>query len=435
MVEANDGRDLSDLTVTKEDLRRAKAKRQRKGDSSVLDGEDEYIGPWAKYKDTSSSSEQSEPESEPESEEEVQQPTIKVRSEEEEEEEEEEEKTKEKTEFHGKSEFDYLGRTYMHVPQDLDIDLNKTPGDQEWYVPKRKIHSWAGHAGGTNRLKFFPKSGHLLLSGGNDTNIKLWDVYHDRDLLRSYMGHSKGVKDLDFTPDGSRFLSCSYDRMVKLWDTETGQCIDRFTTRKMVNCVRFNPLDTNGFVMGTQDNKIVQFDIRTKEIVQQYDHHLGAVNTITFVDNNKRFMTTSDDKSVRVWDWQVNSPIKFIADPAQHSMPSVALHPDGKSVAALSLDNTIRVIGATDRFKMQKRKVFNGVSSSGYSVGIDFSPDGTYLMSGDAGGYAIFWNWRTNQQVAKFKAQSRPCTTIAAHPQETSKVATGGVDSVINYWD
>jgi len=31
--------------------------------------------------------------------------------------------------------------------------------------------------------------------------------------------------------------------------------------------------------------------------------HLGAVNTVTFVDKGRRFVTTSDDKSLRVWEW------------------------------------------------------------------------------------------------------------------------------------
>ena len=46
-----------------------------------------------------------------------------------------------------------------------------------------------------------------------------------------------------------------------------------------------------------------QFDIRSGEIVQEYDRHLGAVNTITFVDGNRRFVSTSDDKSLRLWEW------------------------------------------------------------------------------------------------------------------------------------
>ena len=48
-----------------------------------------------------------------------------------------------------------------------------------------------------------------------------------------------------------------------------------------------------------------QWDIRSGEIVQEYDRHLGPVNTITFVDQNRRFVTTSDDKSLRVWEWLV----------------------------------------------------------------------------------------------------------------------------------
>lgn len=46
-----------------------------------------------------------------------------------------------------------------------------------------------------------------------------------------------------------------------------------------------------------------QWDINSGEIVQEYDRHLGAVNTITFVDNNTKFVSTSDDKSLRVWEW------------------------------------------------------------------------------------------------------------------------------------
>ena len=47
----------------------------------------------------------------------------------------------------------------------------------------------------------------------------------------------------------------------------------------------------------------MQWDTRTGEAVQEYDRHLGAVNTITFVDENRRFVSTSDDKSLRVWEW------------------------------------------------------------------------------------------------------------------------------------
>lgn len=67
------------------------------------------------------------------------------------------------------------------------------------------------------------------------------------------------------------------------------------------------------------------------EITQEYDQHLGPVNTITFVDENRRFVTTSDDKTIRAWDFDIPVVIKYIAEPHMHSMPAVTVHPNSKS--------------------------------------------------------------------------------------------------------
>ncbi|XP_044715442.1 WD domain, g-beta repeat domain-containing protein [Hirsutella rhossiliensis] len=407
-------------------------REQNKGDATITEGPGSYVGPWAKY---------SRDEYEVVGKGEVLQSDEEFEVIDEDEdvvESEVEELGDETTTLHGVEEHDYQGRTYMHVPQDLDIDLRKDVGSTTNYIPKKQIHAWKDHSMAVTALRFFPSSGHLLLSSSADSTVKIRDVYHERQLLRTYSGHSKAISDICFNFSGTQFLSSSYDRMIKLWDTETGTCISKFTTGKTPHVIKFNPdpEHANEFLAGMSDKKIVQFDTRTpNEMVQEYDHHLAAINTITFVDQNRRFMTTSDDKSLRAWDYNIPVPIKYIAEPDMYPMTNSTLHSSGKYVAYQSSDNQILVYGANDKFRQNRKKSYRGHNNAGLAIDLDCSPDGQFLASGDSGGYVCFWDWKTCKMYHKLKAGSQAVTCVRWHPQETSKVATAGLEGEIRYWD
>jgi pre-mRNA-processing factor 17 len=213
----------------------------------------------------------------------------------------------------------------------------------------------------------------------------------------------------------------------------TGQCIARFTTKKIPYCVTFNPDEDKQhiFLTGCQDKKIYQFDTRSGEIVQEYDQHLGAVNTITFVDDNRRFVTTSDDKSLRAWEYDIPVVIKYVADPSMHSMPAVTLSWDKKWLACQSLDNQIMIYSAQDRLRLNRKKLFRGHLVAGYACQPGFSPDGRYLFSGDSEGKLWFWDWNTCKVYKKFKAHDAVVMGCVWHPHETSKVASCSWDGTI----
>ncbi|KAJ6256760.1 hypothetical protein Dda_8627 [Drechslerella dactyloides] len=433
------GRNTIEYRPSKEESREIKRRRQKRGDSSVVDGPGQYLGPWASYKNASDSSDDEAAGAEDvEYEEEAAAPAsnpiidkagaeyLNVNT-----------TGVEQTTFHGSQERDYLGRTYMHVPQDLDINLGKEVGSTANYIPKKLVHTWRGHTKPVTAVRFFPHSGHLILSSSADAKIKLWDVYHDREMLRTFDGHTKSVNDITFTNTGDRFLSASYDRQMKLWDTETGQCINRFSTGKIPHVIRFNPdpAKHHEFIAGMSDKKIVQFDTRTAAVVQEYDHHLGPVNTLTFVDDNRRFISTSDDKSLRAWEYGIPVPIKFIAEPYMYSMVRAALHPNGKYVALQSADNQVVVYATTERFRQNRKKSFRGHNNAGYAIDVDVSPDGQFLMSGDSDGWVCFWDWKTCKMYHKIRASETAVTCAAWHPQEGSKVAVAGLDGGIRYYD
>lgn len=337
-----------------------------------------------------------------------------------------------KSVFHGKKEKDYQGRSWMEPPKDLKAE------NEFCYLPKRWIHTWSGHTKGVNAIRFFPKTGHLLLSAGLDGKIKMWDVNGSGKNLRTYLGHTKGVRDINFSTDGRRFLSTSYDKSgVKLWDTETGQVISTFGAGKMFYVAKLHPNEDkqNMLFAGCNDKKVYQFDVETGDSVQEYDYHLAAVNTITFVDEGRRFVTTSDDKTIRVWELGIPVQIKYIADPGMHSIPSIAVHPNGKWFCGQSLDNQIVTYSALDRFRINRKKVFKGHINAGYACQVNFSTDGRYVISGDGDGKCFFWDWKTTKIFRSFKAHEGVCIGAEWHPLESSKVATCGWDGLIKYWD
>jgi len=443
------GKDVVQLRHSKAESDAIRSKRQKKGDSGIVDGDGAYLGPWAKYQGDDVAYEEAEAMAGQElasDEEWVEEGVVaplpapsKLATDYNS----SDASITETTEFKGSQQLDYQGRTYMHVPQDLDVDLGKDQGSQQCYVPKKLVHQYKYHTKPITSLKFIPHSSHLLLSSAADTKLALWDAHHDRDLLRTFSGHTKSITDTDWSPDGKQFLSASYDRYMKLWDTETGKCISRFTTGKTPHTLRFQP--SNGgveFIAGMNDKKIIQYDTRSGELVQEYDHHLGPINTLTFVDENRRFMSTSDDKSLRAWEYGIPVPIKFIADPSMFALTKAAPHPSGKYVAYQSADNQIVVYAAGEKFRQNRKKGFRGMNTSGYAIDVAISPDGGIVASGDSGGYVCFWDWKTGKMWHKIQAGGGKeggvggaVTSVAWHGQETSKVATGGLDGIIRLWD
>ncbi|XP_044756391.1 pre-mRNA-processing factor 17 [Coccinella septempunctata] len=403
-----------------------KRKRKKNNDPEDIDG---FLGPWGGFIDEQKIAKPTEEEA-AELEELVSKRNKRGKPV-------EEKPLEEKSILHIKDPYDYQGRSFLHAPQDVGVNLRSDSPPEKCFLPKAHIHTWTGHTKGIHAIRWFPRSGHLLLSASMDCRIKLWEVYNERRCIRTYYGHRQAVRDINFNNSGKHFLSAAFDRYIKLWDTETGQVISRFTSRKIPYCVKFNP-DGNKqhlFVAGTSDKKIICWDTRSGDIVQEYDRHLGAVNTITFVDDNRRFVTTSDDKSLRVWEWDIPVDMKYIADPTMHSMPAVTPAPNGKWLACQSLDNKVVIFSALNRFKINRKKTFTGHMVAGYACSLDFSPDMSYLVSGDADGKCFIWDWKSTKVFKKWKAHDNVCISTLWHPHEPSKLVTAGWDGLIKYWD
>ena len=88
-------------------------------------------------------------------------------------------------------------------------------------------------------------------------------------------------------------MTAAFDNKVLFWDTEYGKGIffyylvgNIFNLKKIPLSLKFHPSEhlPNVFFCGTNNKKIFQFDLRTGQKTMDYTQHLGAVNTLTFIE-------------------------------------------------------------------------------------------------------------------------------------------------------
>ncbi|CCA77815.1 related to WD40-repeat protein (notchless protein) [Serendipita indica DSM 11827] len=85
----------------------------------------------------------------------------------------------------------------------------------------------------------------------------MWDAETGKPLGESLRGHSHRITAVAFSPDGSRIVSSSWDRTIRLWDAETGEMLGEPLVGhvSIVESVRFSP-DGLRIVSGSRDGTI-----------------------------------------------------------------------------------------------------------------------------------------------------------------------------------
>lgn len=351
-------------------------------------------------------------------------------------------------------------RFELHVPQDevvdyqgrswLDIDAVKqtqqvpTQKPQKCFMPKKMIHKYTapvaeGGKKGLTQLRTSEAAPHVFVTAGFDGVSRIFRLYGKRKLMASYYGHQAAIKDLWMTKDAKQFITASFDRYCRYWDTETGKCLGKYTTNTPVNVARINPIEEWVFLAGQTNKHIIQWDTRMdpeKANILSYERHTKAVNTITWIDGGKKLMTSADDKTIRCWEYGIPVDYRLIADPEMHSMPSATLSPNGTFVGYQSMDNKVLIYDLTaGRIKLLRKRIFRGHMTAGYACQVDWSPDQEYFISGDGDGKIFMWDFRRLKLLSRFKAHDAVTIGVKSLPFETSKLLSWSWDGTVKLWD
>src|SRR5213592_2743921 len=156
------------------------------------------------------------------------------------------------------------------------------------------------------------------------------------------MWHKDVVYSAQFSPDGQRIVTASWDKTARLWDAASGKLIgEPMNHERMVYSAQFSP-DGQRVVTASADKTARLWDAGSGKPIGKPMKHEGLVFSVQFSPDGQRIVTASADKTARLWDAASGKPI---GEPMKHEdvVNSAQFSPDGQRVATVLVDKTARL--------------------------------------------------------------------------------------------
>ena len=117
---------------------------------------------------------------------------------------------------------------------------------------------FSGHIDEVNSLAFSSDGG-LLVSGSNDTTVKLWDI-QTGGVIKNFHSHTDWVQSVSISPDCTTIVSGSKDSNICIWDLQTGKCCHVIGHDSYITFVGFSPTNSQ-LLISASNGTLYQWDV------------------------------------------------------------------------------------------------------------------------------------------------------------------------------
>lgn len=285
----------------------------------------------------------------------------------------------------------------------------------------------------------FSPDGSQFVTASLNQIATVWNVTTGEEVF-SLSGHDGTVTSAAYSADGRRIITASQDKTARIWDAKTGELIMTLGGHEdWVMSAEFS-LDGRQVVTASWDGDRTAriWNLATgAEFPARNKHDDDFVMSAKYAPNGEYLVTGAWNGAVRLWNAKTNQVLRTLQDHGA-GVTSVDISRDGASIVAASKDGVARIWDAKTGSLRRTIKA----EEEGPLLSVAISPDGSRVATGSAklaadgntSGSAKIWNVETGAYLRSFKGHDGLIDSIVFSP-DGSRIVTGSDDRTAKVWN
>ncbi|XP_054845639.1 WD repeat-containing protein 49-like [Eublepharis macularius] len=193
----------------------------------------------------------------------------------------------------------------------------------------------------------FCKEKNVLVTGGLDRNIRLWNPYIPGWAVGILRGHTSPIGFLGIVHGSAKVLSVSLDSTIKVWDTEVHSCL--LTIIPKVTQIRgemevcyFSP-DLQSLYVAAETFALLRFQHKRTQICDSGMSHNEPVFCCQYNKHFQHVISCSEGSVIKVWDVKNGQlVVKMCKAHGDTAVTCMALDASGKRLITGGRDGSLK---------------------------------------------------------------------------------------------